>query len=46
LAVEEATLEGAFLGMIGEAPEDVDRGAGEAGRPDITLPPGRLGGLP
>jgi ABC-2 type transport system ATP-binding protein len=46
LAVEEATLEGAFLGMIGEAPEDGDRGVGEAGRPDSTLPPGRLGGLP
>ena len=46
LAVEEATLEGAFLGMIGESPDEGDRAAGEIGRPGGTLPPGRMGGPP
>ena len=43
MAVEEATLEGAFLDMI----EDEDEGpqVGDRGRPESALPPGRIGGL-
>jgi len=43
MSVEEATLESAFLGMIGEADEPED---GEEKEPPTDhLPPGRLGGL-
>ena len=41
MSVEESTLEGAFLGMVGALEED-DRGeSGEGDRPPGPLPPGR-----
>jgi ABC-2 type transport system ATP-binding protein len=43
LSVEEPTLEGAFLGMIGE--EDKPTPADGTDRPPSTMPPGRIGGL-
>jgi ABC-2 type transport system ATP-binding protein len=42
LSVEEPTLEGAFLGMIGREDDSERR---ESDRPPATLPPGRIGGL-
>jgi ABC-2 type transport system ATP-binding protein len=45
LSVEEPTLEGAFLGMIGGDEKDADPEAGAAARSPATLPPGRIGGL-
>ena len=44
MAVEEATLEGAFLGMIGDASENANGGE-DARRPPETPPSGRLGGV-
>jgi ABC-2 type transport system ATP-binding protein len=45
MSVEEATLESAFLGMIGEADEEETDGA-DRDRSTGLLPPGRAGGLP
>jgi hypothetical protein len=46
LSVEEATLEGAFLGMIGDAAENSDGKAPSAPAPNERLPPSRAGEVP
>jgi len=43
LSVEEATLEGAFLGMIGDAEENEEGKTGSEPPPADHLPPGRNG---
>ncbi len=45
MAVEEATLESAFLGMIGGTDEDGNGGEKAEVRPPGLLPPGSTGGL-
>ena len=46
MSVEEATLESAFLGMIGRTDEDPDGGPMDDERPVGLLPPGADGGRP
>jgi ABC-2 type transport system ATP-binding protein len=46
MSVEEATLEGAFLGMVGGAEGDENGGATKAEPLTSQLPPGRTEGLP
>jgi ABC-2 type transport system ATP-binding protein len=45
LSIEEATLEGAFLGMVGLAEQDESAGATPSERGAEALPPGRTEGL-
>ncbi|HYA54199.1 MAG TPA: ABC transporter ATP-binding protein [Thermoplasmata archaeon] len=46
LSVEEATLEGAFLGMIEDTEENGERKSSIAESPSDRLPPGRAGEVP
>ncbi|HUZ79380.1 MAG TPA: hypothetical protein VMV28_01990 [Thermoplasmata archaeon] len=45
MSVEEATLEAAFLGMIGDLDERTTDDAKDRDRSSGALPPGRIGGL-